>query len=335
MSLYLTVRSFSWTRLAATAALFAFGTFLHVYEGLTLMFIAAGTLFLCWRKGLPSASALRIGAACAAAAGTTVLLLALVYRMSGAAAPEWRGLNVLPSILLLGYPLALAIVAWNWTRFWSDAGIDEAFLAGWALGCFALIFAAPFFPYPDRGTMTLQIPLFLMAGIIVFRTRPRVGPAGALLAVLLLGSTPVWMAKTWVERTTFKTHETHKWMSPDHVAMAAALRDAGRAEDVLLAGEVPLRWLAPEYRGRHYAGHFFLTERYDRKQRQLREFYQGMDASARTAFMASQGITLVYVDADQQADLTGVPGLRPLDSRPFGTLFRFTADAAVGVEQAP
>ena len=44
LSLYLTVRRFTYTRLAATAAVFGLGTFLHVYEGLTLMCIAAGAL---------------------------------------------------------------------------------------------------------------------------------------------------------------------------------------------------------------------------------------------------------------------------------------------------
>jgi hypothetical protein len=327
LALYLTIRRFSPLRLAATATLFAFGTFLHVYEGLTLMFIAMGALLMCWRKGLPARTALLIGGSCAVAVGLCLMAVVVVARLSGAAAPVWRGLHVLPSILLLAYPLAWALMAWRGIRYWTEAGMDEAFLVGWALGCLALIGMAPFFPYPDRGTMTLQIPLFIIAGSIFFAARQRPGLVGALAVALLLGSTPVWMTKSWITRTTFDAQEQHKWLSAGHTALAGTLTQHAGVQDILLAREIPLRWLAPEYRGRHYAGHFFLTTRYERKQRRMAEFYETMDADQRAEFLRSEGIRWVYADTGAAAsDLASVPGLRAVDRRPFGTLYEFVAE---------
>jgi hypothetical protein len=172
--------------------------------------------------------------------------------------------------------------------------------------------------------MSLQIPLFIIAGSIYFGSRQRVGLAGVLILALLLGSTTAWIAYSWIERTTFSVDAAHKWTGPDHAALAGALRDNAARDDVLLAGEVPLRWLAPEYPGRHYAGHFFLTVDYARKQERMRAFYRTMEPEERLAFLREENIRFFYVDdADTPADFATLPGVMPLEVRRIGALFEY------------
>lgn len=324
MMLYLTVARFSYLRLAGTSLLFAVSTFLHVYEGLTLMLITSGALLLCWRRGLPAKRALLIWTVCAASAGVCLVGVAALYMASGLPSPTWRGLNVLPSVVLMAYPVAWVLIVWGFVRYWTDAGIDGAFLVGWAAGCLTLVLAAPFFPYPDRGTMSLQIPLYLIAGGIYFSKRQRVGIPAILVLVLLLGSTPVWIGYQWVERTAFNAESAHKWVTADHEALIRSLRENAAPEDVLVAGEVPLRWLGPEYPGLHYAGHFFLTVAYDRKQQRIRDFYAAMSPAERLAFLREENIRYFYVAAeDDPARFASLPGTTPLEVRSMGTVFEF------------
>lgn len=329
MMLYLTVTGFTYLRLAGMSLLFGISTFLHVYEGLTLMLITSGALLLCWRKGLPARRALLIWGVCAASAGICLVGVAALYMLSGLPSPTWRGLNVLPSVILMAYPIAWLLIVWGFVRYWLEAGTDGAFLVGWAAGCLTLLVAAPFFPYPDRGTMSLQIPLYLIAGGIYFSKRQRVGAPAVLLLVVLLGSTPAWIGYHWVERTTFNAESAHKWVTVDHEALVGSLRDNAARNDVLVAGEVALRWLGPEYPGLHYAGHFFLTVDYDRKQQRIRSFYETMTPGERLTFLREENVRFFHVDAEDDPDAFALlPGVTPLEVRPIGTIFEFDRDAA-------
>ena len=322
--LYHTATRFSALRLAATATAFGFATFLHVYEGLTLIMIAAGALLLSWRKGMAGRRALLIWIVCTAAAGACLLAVAYLYMNSGLPAPEWRGPNVMPSILFTAYPLAWLVIAWGGARFWVEADVRQAFVAGWAAGCLAMILAAPFFPYPNRGTMSLQIPLYVIAAIIYFRNHQRLTLPALVATVLLLGSTPVLMAFQRADSIRFDAGSTYRWVSGDHAALTRELNTRATTNDVLLAQESVLRWLAPDYRGRHYAGHFFLTVDYDRKAERVAAFYRSMSAAERIEFLRDAGVRYFYVEAaDDPAAFASLPGVSTVAVRAIGTLFSF------------
>ncbi|MGH7507583.1 MAG: hypothetical protein ACRELX_18165, partial [Longimicrobiales bacterium] len=322
LALHATVRRFSPARLAATAAIFAFGTFLHVYEGLTLLAIAAGALAMVAVRGASSRRVLTITfAACAAAVALSLVPLVLIFKQSGLPAPSWRGETIVFSVFVLAYPLALGLIVWGFGRYWKAAGVDEAFLVGWALACTALVLAGPFFPYPDRGTMTLQIPLFIIAAAIWFERRGRVGWLAAIVLVLLMGSTPFWMARSWWDRTTFDVAEMHKWMSAGQVEIVALLRERADRDDVLVADQTNLRWIAPEYPGLHYAGHFFLTVDFGDKQDALRAFYETATAEQRRAFLDRWSVRWLFLDDAYDAEpFTHVPGVTLITQTPVGAL---------------
>jgi hypothetical protein len=323
MALYAALQRPTPARISVAALSFAFGTFLHIYEGITLLGILAGVTVACLFKRIPRRPLLLTAAACAAGVFLCMFALAVVYKLSGPRPPSWRGVNVDFPILVMAYPLAFGIIAWGISRYWRDAGFDGAFLLGWALGCLAQILSGPFFPHPARGTMSLQIPLFVMAGAIFFSRRRTIGPLGIAVLVLTMGSTTIWTLKTQYERTDFDG-ETHKWITDAHVAMIGKLRELANPSDVLIADEESLRWLAPEYPGRHYAGHFFLTVDYDQKAAALQAFYIGTDPTKQEEFLRSNNIRFVYVSAAREpARFEALQGLRVVQREPFGTLFEF------------
>lgn len=321
-ALYGTLRRFTPLRLAGTAALFAFGTLLHVYEGLTLLVIAGSIVALSAVKRMaPARTLLLTMAALSGAVVLTILPIWVLVKQSGLPAPTWRGETLVFSVLVLSYPVAFGLLLWGFGRYWRDADLERVFLVGWALGCAALTLAGPFFPYPDRGTMTLQIPLYIIGAGIWFSRRPRVGWAAATVLVLLLGSTAANLIRTWQERTEFDAAESHKWLSADHARAIAPLRGADRT-DVLVADQPNLRWLAPEYPGLHYAGHFFLTVDFTAKQAELTRFYGEMDTAERRAFLDRWGADWLFVDdAHDAAAFAAIPGVRTAAAGEAGTLF--------------
>jgi hypothetical protein len=327
-ALYGTLRRFTPLRLAGTSLLFAFGTLLHVYEGLTLLVVATSILaFAAVRRVVPPRILALTFVALSAAVILAVLPIWLLVKQSGLPAPSWRGETLVFSVLVLAYPLVLGLLLWGFGRFWREADLDRVFLVGWAFGCVALTLAGPFFPYPDRGTMTLQIPLYLIAAAIWFSYRPRVGWLPALVVLLLMGSTAVNLARQLEERTVFDAAESHKWLSPDHAPILELLRGAGR-DDVLVADDANLRWLAPEYPGRHYAGHFFLTVDFNPKQAALAHFYGEASAAERRAYLDAWGADWLFVDdAYDAAPFAALPGVLSRVAGPVGTLFQVVSPA--------
>jgi hypothetical protein len=329
LALYNALRRPSVLHTALAALAFAFGTFLHVYEGITLMGILAGVIIALLARGVARRPVLVTAAACAAAVGLCVVVLAAIYRQSGLRPPAWRGVNVDFPIVIMAYPLAFALIAWGIARYWRESGTDGAFLLGWALGCLAQVLSGPFFPHPARGTMSLQIPLFIIAGSIYFARRRKVGVIGVIVLLLTMGATTAWTFKGQFERTTFDG-ETHKWLTDAHLGMIRQLRERAGPGDVLLAEEEALRWLAPEYPGVHYAGHFFLTVDYERKIAELQRFFTSPDPVERAAFLRRNGIRYMYVTAAREpAGFESLPGLRVVQREAFGTLFEFAPEGGL------
>lgn len=322
MGLTNAVLDWSRRRMLVLAVLFAAATLLHVYEGITLLAISAGVVVAATRRGFPwqrgAAVLLAGGIAVAACLGWVFLL----HQRSGLPAPTWRGLALPPMIVLLAFPVTWLLVAVGGGRWWREGRLEAAVLLGWAGGCLAIVLSGPFFPYPDRGTMTLQVPMLLIAAAIYFRDRLQVRPLHAALLVLLAGSSLAWQVRR-VRRDQFKPDEPYQWVSESHQRVIALLADHGRPSDLLVADEAALRWLGPEYVGRHHAGHFFLTVNYEAKRDALERFLQSDDHAAQARFLRETGATWLFVPpAHDPARFGTLPGVTPAISEPVGTLFR-------------
>ena len=335
-SLYLALTAFTVPRLLLAGFLFGTATLLHIYDGVTLLFIAAGIVALFWLRGLPVRHAVLTFALCALLVGAAIAWQMLLYKQAGVPIPAWRAQSVYFSELALAYPLAWGLIAWGLVGYWRTAGVRECFLLGWALGCTVLTLSGPFYPYSDRGTLTLQVPLMIVAGAIYFARHPRVNWRHALVAAAILGATPVW--QVWRIRTnmSFAAHPSgsppaYTWMTPDHQALVRALREHAVDEDILIVDKsrVPWRtddlWLTSGFPGRLYAGHYALTPDYQRKRDEVNAFFSTTDPSAGVEFLRRASIRFVYVR--QEADVARfgqMPGLNPVLSNSVGALFEFT-----------
>lgn len=336
MALYRAVSSFTWPRVVLASFAFAGATLFHIYDGVTLACVAAGVVFVLWLRKLPVRNALITAAVCWASAGAALLWQLLLYRRSGIPIPDWRADNILFSELALAYALAWGLIVWGLARYWRAAGVRECVLLGWALGCTVLTLSGPFYPYPDRGTLTLQVPLMIVAGAIYFSWRPRVGWKHALLAVAILGAGPLWKTPRRVALVRVEEHRdaglwSHVWMSRDHQALVTALRANATEEDVLIVSKVrpPWRtddlWLTSGFRGRLFAGHYAVTPFYARKVEEVNAFFAEGDPEEGPRFLEREGIRFVYVREDQDVTrFEAMPGLRPLQRTPIGTLFEFS-----------
>lgn len=248
-------------------------TLVHVYEGVTLAAIAAGVLLVTWLKRRPIAPPLLTAVLCAAASTVAFVALFALYRTSGFPPPDWRSRTIPLLSLLMAYPVAWLVLARCGREYWDRADERDVFLLGWALGCVAVVLSGPIFPYPDRGTMTLQIPLTLIAGNIYFAKRTRHSITALLVAVGCLGLTPVHHLWKRAEASRFTAQAPAKFLNADHKALLTALVERATTDDVLLAPESVALWLGPEYRGRFYCAHPFLTVDYARKHARLEKFF--------------------------------------------------------------
>jgi hypothetical protein len=134
LSLYLTLRQYSAWRLIGTAAVFGFATLFHVYEGVTLVAIAAGVAACCWVQQQQRRTAMLALVSCTGAVALCTLALAVLYHRSGLPVSPWRGVPVLFATLLIAHPVGWLALATAGSRFWSRWDIDRCFLAGWLLG---------------------------------------------------------------------------------------------------------------------------------------------------------------------------------------------------------
>lgn len=323
VAFYFASRRLTLWRVLAMVALFAAITVIHVYEAVTLMGIAAAVVAVSWAKGRLTWHVLGSALIGCAALGGCMLWLWSLHRASGLPYPEWRPPPILFANVVLAFPVAWILYAVGLSRYVRDAEGDGCFLLGWVAGCLALTLAGPYYPYPDRGTMTLQLAVYLVAAGIYFARRERVVPSHALIAFALLFASPLWAAHRWWRATDFDDSAPWTWLDAEHRETLATLDAEARADDLLLADYFEYRWLVPDYAGHCYHAHFFLTSRFEERRVAVDDFFDG-DPDEQLAFLESEGITLLWVSPWHGPErFRTIPGLRALDGGPHGTLFRF------------
>lgn len=337
VAVYACLQRFTALRLALAMVLGAFAVLLHPYQGVLLACIVVSVGGLFWLKGLHRTAVVKTTAGMFVALGASLALLAFVYSRSGLPAPSWVGTSLPVTILVIGFPIALPLLAIGVNRYWRDADEGSVFLLGWILGCLALSLSGPFFPYPHRGVFTLQVPLFIVAGAIYFRRWRRLTPVAITIAVLAMGLTPVLKVARSLHTGAFDPGAPYRHVNEAHERTLEVLATAAEGDDILLADQPDVLWLAPTYPGRHYAGHFFLTVDYEQKRQRLREFY-GASPSEKAEFLRREDIRFLYVSRDTSPRLwetearprptppifDSVPGLRTLEANREGTLFEVT-----------
>jgi hypothetical protein len=308
-------------RAAAVALLFAAMTILHVYEGIVLVAIAAGISACVWSHRDERLTSLHLVTVGGVSVALSYAALGWLYRRSGLPLPEWNALNILFATLLISFPLTWPLVAMGLRRYWLNAGTNERFLLGWALGCTVVTLSGPFFPYPDRGTMTMQVPLLIITAAIYFARWRILTRRAALIALLALGASPAWqIIRSWYF-TSFRTDAPFMYLNADHRSALGVLLPQSDTTQVLLAEPRDLLWLAPEFPGRFYVGHFFLTVNFREKNESLQRALATPDSLP--ALLARSGATWLYVNADRDPTrVASAASLSPVHSGPMGTLFR-------------
>jgi len=328
-SLYLVIRRPSLGLGLLTVCLFSLVTIVHIYEGITLLAIAACVTVLIWRKGLNPKVATAVLAALVVCVSAILMVLFYLHDTSRAPLPSWRGQAIVPLTLILGFPLGWALLLPALSRYWKDARLDQCFLLGWLSGCLILTLSGPFYPYPDRGTMTLQIVIYVMAGAIYFSRHSRVPLLGAAVLVIFLGATPALVLYREWRDTSFSPKVPAVFMGPEHRAIVRALAERSTENDVLLVNkskqpwETDDLWLGPDFPGKLYCGHFFLTKNYEFKRGAVARFFES-SSEQRREFLRNEGIRFLYVDAGESANqFLKIPGLTLLESNSVGALFEY------------
>ncbi|HEY0305393.1 MAG TPA: hypothetical protein VGC44_10475 [Longimicrobiales bacterium] len=323
LAFYRAIRSFSWTAVGLAAVSFAGATVVHVYEGVTLLAVAFSVAALCWVRRIKRFEVSAVTAACTIAVIAVFAWIGLLVGRSGLPVPPWRGPPIYPLLLFLGFPLAWVLVFWGLARYWREGGLERCFLLGWIIGCTVLTLSAPFYPWPNRGVLSLQIPLTIVAAAVWFNGQRKLDARAIAVCILLMGSTPVVKVMDRWKSSGFSETQPQKFLSPDDRATIAALNTAARTNDVLLADFDDRLWLAPDYRGRHYAGHFFLTVDYDRKHAETVDLLKS-DASRAAEFLTKNQIRFFYVAKRRDpSKFRTVPGLVPLHETADGVLFEY------------
>lgn len=319
--LYRAIQRPSASRLAAGAVLAAFTGAVHLHSGLSVAAIAAGIAWMCHvgRQRAREALVALIVVGGAAIAG--VAAQALLMGPGGLPTPPWRATPIQPSILFLAYTLQWIMAVWALTKLWPRPSLDTCVLTGWVVGCLVYTFSGPFWLYPDRGTMTLLVPITILGGLGYFATRSRPSMAAVAIGAFFLLVTPAWTLAHEISLTIFQPALNAKFVSTEHDAIVAAARARAGSADLLLADERSLLWLAPEYPGVNYCAHFFLTVDYTRKQAEVTRFYES-DAVAQSAFLRAKGVRFLFVPAAYEpAKYAGRPDLSPVVANGVGTLF--------------
>lgn len=325
LALFRYVRRPSTAGLVTTTVLSAFTGLMHLHSGLTFLAIAAGVAWMCWVGQQQAGPALTGLVVAGGGALASVAVQGLLIGRAGIPASPWRAGPILPSILFLAYTLQWAMTAWGLPRLWRKVSLETCVLTGWMIGCLVYAWSGPFYPYPDRGTMTLLIPITILGGLAYFQERSAPTPLALAVGGFFLLATPVWTLAHEVSAATFSPELNSKFVSVDHDRLVQVAKTSAARGDLLLADERSLLWLAPDYPGVHYCAHFFLTVDYARKQEDVRRFYAGT-ASEQATFMRAHGVKFLFVPArETPARFRGVPGLSMIEENGVGALFSFTA----------
>lgn len=119
-------------------------------------------------------------------------------------------------------------------------------------------------------------------------------------------------------------------MSPAHREIVDTLRDRASEDDVLLVdkSDFPWKtddlWLAPEYPGKFYCSHFFLTVDYERKRAEVVSFFRSYDPEEQAAFLRKRKVRFLYVEAKKDPQrFNRIPGLMLVKSTSIGSLFEY------------
>lgn len=319
--LYRAIEKPTAVRLSVAAALAAFTGVVHLHSGLSVVVIAAGIAWMCHVGRQHAREALVALVIVGGAAVAGVAAQALLMGPGGLPTPPWRARPIEPSVLFLAYTLQWIMAAWALTKLWSRPSLGTCALTGWVIGCLVYTFSGPFWMYPDRGTMSLIIPITILGGLGYFATRPRPTAMALVVGAFFLLVTPVWTIAHEISSAAFLPTLNAKFVNADHDAIVAAAKARAGRDDLLLADEPSLLWLGPEYPGMHYCGHFFLTVDYDRKQAEVTQFYKD-DAAAQEAFLRAHGVKYLFVATrNAPASYAGRPGLVPVVANSVGTLF--------------
>ena len=302
-------------------------TISHIYSGVNLVAVTAAVLF-CVKGRSPGGGArwaLAITVLTVAVVGGVQLLL---YKSSTLPTPNWST-AVYPHELFLAFPLAWILLVAGRRWFLREGGLRERFVAGWLLGCTVLALSAPVYPYAERATITLQIPLYFATIAIYFGLfgwqRWWVG----VVAVTILCGTPAIMVHDLWVSTSFSDDKPYVFESTDHRAIIERLGQDARSTDVLLVEKSGRSrrhadlWLAPEFPGRMYRSHFFLTARYSERVRKVEMFFAGTPGE-QLRFLQHANIRFIFVDsATLEARLEQVPGIVLLTKNSAGALYRY------------
>ncbi len=308
-------------RLAATTAWFVAMTLLHVYEGITLLAIVAAVILLSWKYKEERSAAIKALVWSTVGVAAVYLVLGYLYSRSGLPVPAWRAVTILVSIVAIAFPIAWWLIAIGLRDYWLAAGREERFLIAWGAACLVLTLSGPFYPYPDRGTLTIPVPVLLIAGAIFvarFGTPNRLALA---IALLVFAPGPAFqVARTWYFSGP-RPEAPFIHLSSDHRVVLDSLEVGATVEDVLLAEPNELLWLAPEFPGRFYVGHFFLTPDFDTKSAELD---RALDSPLLLRdLLARSGARWLFAGANRNVSLISeLDGIEPRVSNAAGTLFR-------------
>ncbi|MEP7343693.1 MAG: hypothetical protein ABI877_00440 [Gemmatimonadaceae bacterium] len=326
-ALYLAVVRWTPSRAAGVCALFATVTVLHVYEGLTLIAIAIGVALALWRDQPEGRNARRAAAWTTGTVALCYLALGILFRRSGLPLPSWHAVNILAATLFLAFPISWVLLAMGGARYFREAGVPARFIIGWVLACTAVTLSGPFYPYPDRGTMTMQLPLLIAAGAIYFARWHRLTRLAAIVALAVMGATPAWqIARSWYF-SGFRADAPFMHINGAHRQSLASLRQTADTNDILLAEPRDLLWLASDFPGRFYVGHFFLTVNYQAKNEALTRAVQSSSPDSMQALLQRSGTSLLFVNADRNpARFAALGDLHPVVQTAVGTLFRVGGD---------
>ena len=331
LTAYQTLRQPTPIRWIATVALFTVVTLIHIYDGFALIAISAASLFVFWRKRLPLRGSFILFIAGTIAVGSAGLWQVWLWRSSGLPLPTWTEIPMLFSAVVAGYPLAFALIAWGGVEFVRRSGIADAYLLAWALGLLALMLSGPFYPYTTRATVTLSIPLYVIAARAYFRDRTTMPLTHGIVAAVVLFAFPLLVVSNRVRALRFEPTKSHIWVNRDHLDVIDYLKKHASPDDLLVVDrsqqgwKTDDRWLAPEYPGRLYAGHFFLTVDYDAKRRKVIEFFHNSSAAERVAFLRNARVRWVFAGPENDlAQLRATPGVVVRLSFPEGSLLEYT-----------
>ena len=311
-------------RLAVVTALFALTTAVHVYTGITLVAVALGVALTCHIQKVAAPAARTACAAAVIAATVTVGVVALLLSGAGVPMSTWRAPLMLPSIIFISYPLALGFFFVGLPRLVQAPSLEECVLMGWAFGCLMVALSGPFYAYPDRGILSLQVPITILAGLVFFRDGRRPTILATAVALSVMAVTPAWSVARIAGTAAFNPEQPAKFQNDSHRRIIDAVRRSATRDSLLLADEPSLLWLAPEYPGRHYCGHFFLTVDYDRKQEDVARFYGTESPEARASFLRAHAVSLLFVPARlKPQSFDTIKELAVVESTDAGTLFSF------------